>query len=112
MKEKTLFKIALVCVVIGLIGLYYVSGRITAEEMDISKITSVDVEKDVKISGMVSKVENRGKVTIVEISQPNKIKVLLFDDIAVSEGSYVDVYGSVEEYEGEMEIIGNVIRFR
>ena len=87
-------------------------GKITPEEMDIGSITPADSDKDVKITGMVSKVQQRGNVTVVEVVEQNRIKVLLFDDIAVPEGSYVDVYGSVEEYEGDVEIIGDVIRLR
>ncbi len=113
MNEKTLLKLALVCIVVGLIGLYFISGRISVEEKDISRITYADAEKDVKVSGIISKVENRGNITVVEITQPTKIQVVLFEtDLDIAEGSNVDVYGTVEEFNGRMELIGNVIRLR
>jgi DNA/RNA endonuclease YhcR with UshA esterase domain len=113
MKEKTLLKLALFCVVVGLLGLLYISQKLVPTSIAIQSITAADAEKDVKVSGIVSKVTATDKATILEITEPKTITVVLFDNVVgVQKGDAVDVYGTVEEYNGRMEIIGNVVRLR
>ena len=113
MKEKTLLKIALVCVLAGIIGLWFISDKIKIEEKDIEKITAADVDKDIMVSGIVNKVMHAGKITIIEVEQDKDIKVVLFKENASLEiGDNVDVYGSIDDYKGEYEIIADVVRLR
>ncbi len=111
MKEKTLFKIALICVVVGLVGLYFLSENIEIKEADISKITLGDVDKQVKLVGQVVSIRNFEKASIIEITQPSKIKVIMFvENVTLDEGQDIEVFGKVGEYEGKPEIIADVVR--
>ena len=114
MKEKTLFKIALICSLVGIIALYFISEKISINEVSIDKINEIDVGKSVKITGRVEKVSDSGKVMFLEVGQEKieTIPVLLFKDSAVSlkKGDYVEITGTVENYEGEREVIANRVR--
>ena len=111
MKEKTLFKIALICLVIGLPALYFLSQSIEVKEQKVSKITLADLDKEVKLIGDVISVSNKEKFSIIEISQMNKIKVVMFNEnISLEHGDKIEVFGKVQEFNEKPEIIGDVVR--
>jgi DNA/RNA endonuclease YhcR with UshA esterase domain len=112
MKEKTLLKTALVCSIIGVTVLFFVSEFIEVSESELKDITIDDLDRYVKVIGTVSKVVNTEKVIIMDIVQPHELKVVVFKDkdISLNKGDYIEVLGKVEEYEGELEIIGDRIR--
>ena|SRR3989338_6918391 len=114
MKEKTLLKTALITSLIGLIALYIISSNLEINETSIQKITLENKDDFIKLNGFVTKVVNAEKVSILEITQPQKITVVLFKNknknISISEGSEVEIFGRVDEYEGNMEIIAERIR--
>lgn len=110
MQEKTLLKIAIIGALVGIFLLYIISGRITLDETSISNIENEGIGSDVKIKGVVKEVFNAEKLSIITISQPSDMNVLLFDNVSIAKGDYIEVIGEVEEYEGEMEVIGNRVR--
>ena len=114
MKEKTLLKIALITSLLGILILYLISDNINLEEKNIEKITIDNKDEFVKIKGKVSNVIDTEKVTIIEITQPNEIKVVLFKNdnkpTAIEKGQEVEIIGKVDEYEGSLEIIANKAR--
>ncbi len=112
MKEKTLLKTALVCSIVGVTVLFFISEFIEVGEREIRDITINDLDKHVKVIGTVSGVINTEKVIIMDIIQPQELKVVVFKDkdISLKKGDYIEVLGKVEEYEGELEIIGDRIR--
>ena len=114
MKEKTLLKIALITSLTGLLALYLISSSIDIKESNIEKITIDSKDEFVKLKGFVSQVVNSEKVSILEITQPQKIKIVLFKNngknLSISQGNEVEVFGKVQEYEGNMEIIAERIR--
>jgi len=113
MKEKTLLKIALICSITGLFILYILSENISIEEKTIDKIDKSNFGEYVKVKGTVDKVINTENVVIIDVVQPQKISVVLFKEdtnISINEGSEVEVIGKVEDYNGEMEIIGSRVR--
>ena len=112
MKEKTLFKTALIVSMVGVIVLFFFSEFSGLEEMDIKEITIEDLDKNVKVIGAVTKVIDTDKVIIMDIAQQEELKVVVFKDknISLKKGDYIEVLGTVEEYEGELEIIGDRIR--
>ena len=111
MNEKRLLKITLICSLIGLFILFIFSENISISEKDISKIEDEGIGDDVKIIGKVSKVTNTDKIAFLEIYQEKieKITVVLFknQNISLMPGMKVEVVGSIEDYNGENEIIGN-----
>ncbi|MBW2981895.1 hypothetical protein KY343_03390 [Candidatus Woesearchaeota archaeon] len=114
MREKTLFKIALICSFLGLIGLYFVSENASVERINISNIDKVDLGDEVKIIGKIERVTNSDKVVFLKISEmkTESVSVILFKDrdIDLIEGSYVDIEGEIDEYNGKREIIANSVK--
>ena len=107
-----MLKIALICSLLGLIILYIVAENISIDEKTIDKINKDDFGSDVKIKGAVNKIIDLENVMIVEITQPTNMPVVLFkeEDINLSEGDYIEVIGEIDEYNGELEVIGHRVR--
>ena len=116
MEEKSLFKIALACSLVGVTTLFFVSEFIEVDDKYIEEIRIDYLDKDVKIMGTVKKVVDNGNVVMMNIVQPQELKVVVFKDenkdenIDLKAGNYIEVLGKVEEYNGELEIIGDRIR--
>ena len=111
MKESILLKIALICSLIGLIVLYFVSSKI--EIKDYKPILNKNIGEDVKLNGIVTKVTDRGGVVFIEVSHQSPITVILFsseDNLKLKNGDNVEVVGEVQEYKGKNEIIAEKIR--
>ena len=114
MKEKTLFKIALICSFAGLIVLFFISDRISIDRINISEINKEKLGKEIKIIGKIERVTNTDKVMFLEISEmkTESISVILFKerDIELREGAYVEIEGEIDEYNGKREIIANSMK--
>ena len=116
MKEKTLFKIAIICSLIGLVGLFFVSDKITVKRIDVGKITDSDVGKEVRVIGKIERVSDTDKVMFLEVGQEKveRISVVLFkeEEIRLKEGDYIELIGELDEYKGEYSIIANAVKVR
>ena len=114
MQEKTLLKIALITSIVGLVVIYVISGNIVIEEKTLEKITIGNKDEFVKVRGMVSRITDLEKVTIMEITQPTEITIIMFkngnESTIFAEGNEVEIIGKIDEYEGEMEIIAERAR--
>ena len=80
MKEKTLLTTALIVSLAGLLVLYIISDNIEIKKASIEKITLDNKDEMVKVKGIVSRLTDTEKVTIMEITQPTEITVVLFKD--------------------------------
>ncbi len=112
MKETTLLKIALICSLVGLVLLYFISTKIDVKDYKPSLLNK-DVGDDVKLTGRVSKITDRGNVVFIEVDQQSPVNVVLFtgsDNLKLSNGDNVEVIGRVQEYNGKNEIIAKKIR--
>lgn len=110
MKSNTLLKIAFIGSLISLIILYFISQYITVDEASIEKITKGSVGEVVRVSGVVKSINALESVTFLTIEKPEEVKVIVFKNLGVKQGDYVEVIGEIEEYEGEREVIGNAVR--
>lgn len=114
MKEKHLLKIALICSLIGVAALYFISENIEIKQTNIEKITFDDVDRNVKVKGVVNDLFENENVMIIDVIQPEEITVVLFKrnnkNISIGKGDNIEVIGKVDEYEGKLEIIGNRVR--
>jgi len=114
MKEKNLLKIALITSLLGLSILYLINDNIEIKEKNIEKITLDNKDEFVKLTGIVNRIVDTEKVTIMEIMQPQEITVVLFKNenktMPIQEGNEVEVIGKVDEYEGKLEIIADRLR--
>jgi len=106
MKEKTLLKTALITSLLGLLILYLISSNIEIKEKNIEKITLDNKDEFVKLRGIVNKVIDTEKVTIMEITQPQQITVVLFKDdnssMPIQQGNEIEIFGKVDEYEEQL----------
>lgn len=112
MKETTLLKIALVCSLVGLFALYFISTKIDVKDYKPS-ILSKNIGEDVKLNGIVAKISDAGDVVFIEVNQQNLVTVVLFtddDSLKLQAGDNVEVIGEVQEYKGKQEIIAQKIR--
>ena len=114
MQEKLLLKIALIISLVGLLVLYLISDNIAIKEKTLEKITLENKDEMVKVSGIVSKLTDIEKVTIMEITQPTEVTVVLFkgnnESTPIKEGNEVEIIGKVDEYKDKMEIIAQRAR--
>ena len=108
MKEKALLKIALVASCIGLLLLFIFSKNIEVNEATIDKIDGMQ-DEEVRIQGVVERVSNMEKVTFIEITQEVSTTVVVFDNISIETGERIEVIGKVDEYNGESEILAEII---
>ncbi|MBW2963301.1 OB-fold nucleic acid binding domain-containing protein [Candidatus Woesearchaeota archaeon] len=116
MKERNLFKISLIGSILGIVILWLVSSQIELSESMISKIDSVPEGDEVLVKGVVTKVTDTEKVVFLDVSQEEikSVTVVLFKDgdVSLAAGDYVEIEGTVEDYEGKREIIGNKVEVK
>ena len=114
MNDASLLKIAISCSIIGLIILFFISDRIEIDEITIDKLDEMEIGKTVKIKGYVEDVTNLEKVAFLKVAQEKTetVSIVLFkeENISLNKGDYVEVTGEIEDYEGEKEIIGNLVK--
>ena len=111
MKESTIFKISIFCIIIGLLFLLFY-----AEEVDLGLVGSIEtvgVEETVMIKGEITRISQHEKVIFVEVEgyTASTTKVIVFNDenIFLEKGDHVELTGVVEQYEGKKEVIANKI---
>tara|TARA_Y100000310_G_C20638248_1_gene792413 strand:- start:307 stop:651 length:345 start_codon:yes stop_codon:yes gene_type:complete len=111
MQEKTLLKLALVVSLGGILLLYFLSSGIDLEA--VPGIEEVEENTEVKVVGKLGKVKELDNVAFLEIWREKIMKttVVLFKDsnISLKKGDYVEITGTVEDYEGKKEVIGNKV---
>ena len=111
MKENTLLKIAIICSLVGLIALYFISENIEVNDYKPQQLNK-NVGDAVKLTGKIVKISEKSNVAFIEISRQNSVSVVLFTDKGVNlkQGDSVEILGKVQEYNGKNEIIADSIR--
>ncbi len=111
MEEKTLFVVSLVIAVLGLLFLFFY-----AEEVDIRSVGQLDTalpQEQVLVQGIVTRMGGNDKVLFLEIAgeRVENIEVIVFkeEDIYLQEGDYVEITGTVEEYQGKKEVVASTV---
>ncbi len=114
MQEKTLTKIALITMVVGLISLYFISSEIDVTKVE--SLESINPAEEVRIIGEVTSVRNSEKAIFIEMSGTKKITtpVIVFADepLYLKVGNRIEVTGLVEEYKGKKEVIASKIAIK
>lgn len=113
MKEKTLVKICVISVFIGITIMFFANKLIGPKEIKISEIS-----KDynyVKIKGNVSEVhESKSGTLFFKLTdETGSVDVVVFngsiENVSIDSGYFIEVVGKPEEYKGKMEIIASQI---
>jgi DNA/RNA endonuclease YhcR with UshA esterase domain len=111
MQEKTLFKIAISCAIIGMFILFILSEELSLAPIE--SLESAQIEKTIKIQGVATKVTKKDTVTFLEVSgeQTTTMQIIIFpkEEIFLKEGMNVEIEGIVEEYKGKKEIIASSV---
>ena len=105
-----MLKIAIISALAGIFILYLISDNIVISESSIAKIENEEIGSDVKVKGVVKDVFNGEKISILTITQPSDMKIVLYDNVSIVEGDYIEVIGEIDEYNKEREVIGNRVR--
>ena len=112
MKETTLLKLALICSLVGLLALFFISAKIEIKDYKPNFLNN-NVGDDVKLTGTIAKISDKGDVAFVEIIQKVPVSVVVFKDktnLRLKSNDSIEVYGKVKEYNGKNEIIAQRIR--
>ena len=112
MKETTLLKTALVCSLLGLIILYFISAKIDVKDYRPSQLNE-NVGDDVKLIGTIKKISQNDDVAFLEVDYQSPVIVVLFTDnenLSLKVDDTIEVFGEVQEYKGKNEIIAQKIR--
>ncbi len=99
MQEKTLIIIAIVCILIGLPCLYFASKFVTVED---PRILS-------SLTGKVISINEKEKITIINVKTDSSIPVVSFDKIKIRKGDRINVKGELETYKGKLEFVADKI---
>lgn len=108
MEDRILLKVALVCAVVGVTALFFVSRQMEVDAQPIEQIKLV--EGEVAIEGEVRDVFQKGSLTVIDVGYDTSMKVVLFEQVDVRVGDKVGVRGRVKEYNGQLELVGEELR--
>jgi len=115
MNDEMLKRIALVGAIVGLLLTALISGNNTQATL-ISTIDAVPEGKEIKLTGFVESVSDLGKVMYITIGEQKieKTNAVLFKsgDVQLIEGQIVTITGTVDSYNGEIQVIGNRIELK
>lgn len=119
MKDRCIFKIALVVSIFGIIGMIFFAGEITPNEYQIQQINLGMIDEEVYVEGVVVNIKESSKMHtyFLEImDNSGKMNVVIFDKEAEDFGKNnikinnlikrrIKVIGTVTEYNGDLELI-------
>ena len=112
MKETTLLKLALICSLVGLFVLFFISAKIEVKDYK-PNILNGNAGDDVKLTGTIAKISDKGDVAFIEVIQKIPVSVVVFKDknnLKLKSNDSIEVYGKIQEYNGKNEIIADKIR--
>ena len=111
MQEKQLIKISLIVASIGLLILLFFADSF--ELVAVNNIENIENEQEVKLKGVITRLTQLDKVVFIELEGQQAIKsdVILFpnEELYLQEGNYVEIIGTIEEYNNKKEVIANEI---
>ncbi len=111
MQEKQLIKISLIVAGLGLLILLFFADSF--ELVTTNNIENIENEQEVKLQGTIIRLTKLDKVVFIELEGEQVVKsdVILFpnEDIYLEEGNYVEITGTIEEYNNKKEVIANEI---
>lgn len=111
MKEQTILHLSIIMVLAGLAFLFFY-----AEEVELptsSQLENIVPEEKVQIQGIISRLSQQDKVAFIELQgeRVETMQAVLFpdEDLYLQEGDYVEIIGTVEDYQGKREVIASTI---
>lgn len=114
MKEKTLLQISILCSILGLMLLFYLSETVELSQTDINKITPEDIGKNVKVCGKIdSRTISKNQHVLIKLQDNSGvIDLVVFNNTAesldaykINKGVYLCFVGTVDKYQGKLGIV-------
>ncbi len=104
------YKINLIIAILGILTLFVIGEHMRFEELNITKIDS-QAGHDIVLSGTIKDTKVMGKRTILTICNKTNIQVVVFNpSFNLTKGTYVQIKGKVQDYEGSLNIIAYEIK--
>ena len=103
--ENMLKKLALICSVVGIIALFIISKYIEIDDFSSKSLTTKDIGKEIKLEGNILKIKDSEKIAIITLNNNKTVVVFKDSDTHFYVGQTIKVYGNVEEFNGEPQII-------
>ena len=114
MQENTLYKVSVLIAILGLGFLYLYAEE--AELPFVNNLEDVSPQQKVKIEGTLTRLRQADKVMFLQVQgeRIETLDIVFFpqETVFLHEGDRVEVEGTVEEYQGQKEIIAESIVIR
>ena len=114
MAESLLIKISLVLSIIGIIILFFISGKIKPKEYQINFLSKNNLEELVKIKGKITDIkESKGLTMLTVADKSSEIKVILQKSnqiIKPKKGQEIEVTGKFRTFRKDFEIEAEEIK--
>ena len=114
MEEKTLFNISLICALIGILIILFISERKEISDSNISSISKNHLDKEVKVKGYVTTSTNLPGIFILDLQDnTGNITVVIFkedENIDIKNGQVLEVTGIVKEYKNNLEVEASSVK--
>lgn len=113
MEDNVLLNIALAVAMIGIIVLLILSYYDKIPEKNFNEVTSSDVGYRINVQGIVKQIYVNNNSMSIKLKQECVMDIFLFDkNQNFSVNDSLSVEGSVQEYNGKMEIMADKITLR
>lgn len=113
MEEKTIFKASLVCSIIGILLIIFISDNLEAKTFNISDINVAMLDQEIKVIGNISAIRQTKGLTILTLKDNSgSIPVIVFkrNNEIFLKGSKVEITGDVSEFKNELQITAKQIK--
>ncbi|HLC66971.1 MAG TPA: hypothetical protein VJK52_05005 [Candidatus Nanoarchaeia archaeon] len=112
MREKTLFKIALVTSIAGLIILFFTLETIPVSPITLSQLRTEDIRKEVLIRGTITRITTHDGLQVLYVVSSESFPVMVFRDDAIplEKGKEVEIRGTMSEYNHSKQFLGEEVR--
>ena len=113
MEEPTLFKVSLICSLIGTLAIIFISENLEPQIFKISAIDLSKIDQEVKIIGNVSSIRQTKGLTILSVKDSSGvIPVVVFKqgDENFQKGSKVEIAGKISEFNNQPQITAKTVK--
>lgn len=111
MEEKTLFKIALISSLLGILLILFITEKLDLGQSNISNLTNLSGK--VKIKGYITSFKENPTSYFINLKdETGEIPILVFKEnpLNLTKGMIIEVEGNIIEYQGKKEISAELIR--
>ncbi len=112
MEDSTLLKLSLVCSLLGILLLIFISDKLVVKEITISEISRSKIDQDVRIKAEVISASLKEDVLFLKVKDStSEIDVVIFnpENLDINKGDKLEITGKVSIYKNKLELIAKSI---